>query len=79
MNYFKLLFFQVEDIKKGLSKPLQELILSSDEEDYFASANNNGSLSSQFMMNRAKNIDSQNDEGVDDEDDEEDDEDEDIS
>ena len=58
---------------------MQELILSSDEEDHFASANANGSLSSQFMMNRAKNIDSQNDDAGEDEDDEEDDEDEDIS
>ena len=68
---------QVEEIKKGLSKPLQEVMLSSDEEDHFVGAG--GSLSSQFMMNRSKHVDSQNDEMGDDEDDEDDDDDEDLS
>ena len=52
-------------------------MLSSDEEDHFVGAG--GSLSSQFMMNRSKHVDSQNDEMGDDEDDEDDDDDEDLS
>jgi len=59
---------------------LQEIILSSDEEDHFASGSNfNSSLSSQFMTNRSKNIDSQNDDAGEDDEEEDDDEDDDIS
>ena len=57
-------------------------MLSSDEEDHFTSGsgvNPNGSLSSQFMINRSKHIDSQNDEMGDDEDEDDDDDDDDIS
>lgn len=55
-------------------------MLSSDEEEHYSSGEyTNHSLSHQFINNRNKNIDSQNDDGGDDEDDEEDDDDEDNS
>jgi hypothetical protein len=74
------LLLLVEELKKGLSKPLQDVMLSSDEEEHYASgANMNHSLSNQFVSNRNKNVDSQNDDGGDDEDEEDDEEDDDIT
>ena len=80
LNRIKAFFFriQVEDLKKGISKPLQEMMLSSEDEDTSQSTISTASTSMQSQYGRGKNFDSQADDLEDDEDYEEDD-DEDIS